>query len=126
MSQFTNIVVTVAAVDYTYNPYDRGTNGAFVYREVNGESTHAPRAIVSTSMDDTNSDKMTVQLNVPRTCEAETSCGPDILLGTDLVKTEMRFLASTSKADRVLQIDKQIALLEELRHHIEDREVIYS
>lgn len=126
MSQFTNIVVTVASVDYTYQPYDRGTNGAFVYREQAGESTHAPRAIVSTSMDDTSSDKMTVQLNVPRVLEAETSGAPDIILGTDLVKTEMRFLASTAQADRILQLNKQIELLEELRHHIEDREVIYS
>lgn len=122
--KFTNIAIDVDSVNFTFLPYDRGANGAFVYRQ-DGISVHAPRVVVSTITNDTASDKMTVQLNTPQTCPS-TDCGPDLMLGTDLVKTELRFLATTSKLDRVLQIDKQVALLQELRGIIEDRAVMYS
>lgn len=122
--KFSNIDLSVDSVTYTFQPYDRGANGAFVFRE-KGVSVHAPRAVVSTVTNDSASDKMTVQLNTPKSCPSD-DCGPDLMLGTDLVKTELRFLATTSKQDRALQIDKQIALLQELRNIIEDRAVMYS
>lgn len=123
--KFDNVEINVADVDYTFQPYDRGANGAFVYREA-GVSVHAARVVATTTVNDTASDRLSVQVNQPRTCASETACGPDVVLGTDLVKTEMRFLASTSKADRITQIDKQIALLQEFRGVIEDRAVIYG
>lgn len=122
---FGNIDVTVNSVDYSFLPYDRGANGAFVYR-MEGVSVHAPRVVVSTALNDLASDKQTVQLNVPRICPSDVSCGPDVILGTDLVKTELRFLATTSVGDRVLQIDQHIALLQELRELIEQRGTIYA
>lgn len=123
--KFSAITVNVADVDKTFLPYDRGANGAFVYRE-EGVSVHAARLVATTIVNDEASDRMTVQVNQPRVCPSDESCGPDKVLGTDLVKTEMRFLASTSKQDRINQIDTQIALLEELRANIEDRGVIYA
>lgn len=123
--KFDLINIQVASVDYNYVPYDRGANGAFVYRE-EGSTVHAARVVATTSVNDSGSDRLNVQVNQPRTCASETACGPDVLLGTDLVKTEMRFLASTSQAERALQIDKQIAVLQELRGVIEDRAVIYG
>lgn len=125
MSQFSKIDIEVGSVTYSYNPYDRGANGAFVYREA-GIAVHAPRVVVSTSTNDAGSDKLSVQLNTPRVCAPEESCGPETILGTDLVKTELRFLATTSSAERELAIDKHIALLQELRNLIQARDVLYS
>lgn len=122
--QFGNITLDVAGAQTTFLAYDRGANGAFVYRE-QGVSVHAPRVVVSTNTNDSASDKMNVQLNTPRVCPGQ-ECGPDVMLGTDLVKSELRFLATTSKSDRAAQIDRHIALLQELRGIIEDRSVIYS
>lgn len=124
--KFSQLEISVNSASYAYLPYDRGANGAFVYRE-SGKTVNAPRTVVSSTVNDTSSDRFSVQLNVPRVCaDPELPCGVDRVLGTDLVKTEMRFLASTSKTDRQLQIDQQIALLQELRSVIEDRDVIYS
>lgn len=123
--QFTQIDTEVGGVAFSYQPYDRGANGAFVYRQV-GSVLHAPRVVVSATTNDAGSDKMSVQLNTPQVCDAVDDCAPVMLLGTDLVKTELRFLAATSKTDRATIIDKHIALLQELRGVVEDREVIYS
>lgn len=124
--KFSRIDVDVNSVTYSYLPYDRGANGAFVYRE-EGKTVNAPRVVASASTNDSASDRMAVQINVPRTCEDPSQpCGIALQLGTDLVKTEMRFLASTSTADRQLQIDQHIALLQELRTVIENRETIYT
>lgn len=125
MTQFSLIEIEVDSSTYGFVPYDRGQNGAFVFRE-SGAGVHAPRLIVATAVNDNSSDKLNVQYNVPRTCASDVACDVDKVLGTDLVKTELRFLATTSKADRALQIDKQIALLQELRNLIEDRQVMYS
>lgn len=125
MSQFTKLEIEIESVSYTYSPYDRGANGAFVFRQ-DGVTVNAPRVVVSTATNDTSSDKYVVQINEPRTCPGENPCGPEQLLGTDLVKTEFRFLGTTSPDVRALQIDKHIALLQELRGMIEDREVMYS
>lgn len=83
MSQFTSFDVTVDSVTYTYNPYDRGANGAFVYREA-GAGVHLSRIILSADVNDNASDKMSIQLNTPRVCPSD-DCGPDVVLGTDLV-----------------------------------------
>lgn len=123
--KFTNISVETSGGTFDFAPYDRGANGAFVYREA-GASVHAPRLVVSTKADDNSSDKMTVQLNAPSVCPADDTCSVERLIGTDLVKTELRFLATTVKADRQAIIDKQIALLQELRSVIEERQVVYS
>lgn len=123
--KFSNLTITANAASYTYLPYDRGANGAFVYRQ-SGASVHAPRVIVSMTSNDASSDKSTVQLNTPRVCAVTAECDLPKLLGTDLVKTELRFLATTSAADRELVISQHIALLEELRTDIQTRAVIYS
>lgn len=122
---FSNLVITADAASYTYLPYDRGANGAFVYRE-QGVSVHAPRVVITTNTNDATSDKFAVQLNTPRVCAAVLDCAIDTVLGTDIVKTELRFLATTSSADRKKQISQHIALLEELRATIQNRQVIYS
>lgn len=123
--KFSRIDVDVNSVTYSFLPYDRGANGAFVWRG-EGVTVNAPRVIASATTNDSASDKMAVQLNVPRTCaDPSLPCGVEKQLGTDLVKTEMRFLASTSTAERQLHIDQHIALLQELRDVIEDRNVIY-
>lgn len=125
--QFTQIEVTANGTDYTFRPYDRGNAGAFVWRQNSESVVHAPRLIVTTKANDDASDKYVVQNNVPRTCSNTIEdCAVDKLLGTDLVKTEMRFLASTSKADRLEAIELHIALLQELRDVVTDRDVIYS
>lgn len=125
MSQFTKLEIQIESVDYTYSPYDRGANGAFVFRQ-DGVSVHAPRVVVSTATNDVSSDKYAIQLNEPRVCPSDLNCGPDVMLGTDLVKTEFRFLGTTDAVTRALQIDKHIALLQELRDMVESREVMYS
>lgn len=121
--QFTTIDLVVNSVNVSYLPLDRGANGAFVYRKA-GASIYAPRVVISTSVNDSANDKMTVQNNVPRTATSPDSVITQV--GTDLVKTELRFLATTSEVDRIEQIDTQIALLQELRGVIETRNVIYA
>lgn len=124
--QFSKLTITVGSAQQEFLPFDRGANGAFVYRN-NSVSVFAPRVVVSSTTNDAASDKLTVQLNTPRVAvAAEGCCDIDKQIGTDLVKTEMRFLASTSKTDRIATIDTHIALLEELRAVIQDRETIYS
>lgn len=122
--KFSNLEIAAQGVNYTYKPYDRGANGAFVFREA-GVSVHAPRVVVSTIANDTSSDRLTIQLNTP-VVQPSVNGLPESQIGTDLVKTEMRFLASTSKQDRIKCIDKQVALLQELRNIIEDRGVMYT
>lgn len=123
--KFSKLTVVVDANSIEYLPYDRGANGAFVFREA-GISLYAPRVVTSVTINDASSDKLAVQLNTPRVlAPAVGCCDPVTNLGTDLVKTELRFLATTSKSDRQGQIDRHIALLQELRSVIEDRETIY-
>lgn len=124
--QFSKLTIAVGQSTIDYLPFDKGANGAFVFRE-GGLSVYAPRVLVSTSINDAANDKMTVQLNTPRVkLPAAGCCDPVTQLGTDLAKTELRFLAATSKADRVTVIDRHIALLQELRATIENREVVYG
>lgn len=124
--QFTQIEVNASGTDYVFKPYDRGAAGAFVWKQ-NAESVvHAPRLIVSMKADDNSSDKSTVQQNIPRTCPSVDACAVDVLVGTDMVKTELRFLATTTSDQRKTSIDLHIALLQELRDTIADRDVIYS
>lgn len=122
---FSNIEVTVGGSPVTFQPYDRGANGAFVYRQ-SGPTVHAPRLVLSALVNDSASDKLVVQLNEPRTRPSDVERAIDQVLGTDLVKTELRFLATTSMTDRQTQIDKHIALLQELRDLIETRSVVYN
>lgn len=124
MSLFTNKSVTVDSVAKVYQPYDRGASGSFVFR-LEGPSVHAPRFVYSSKTDDATNDKFSVLSNEQRTCPS-TTCDVDIILGTDLVKTDLRFLAGTSKANRATMIDTHIALLQELRLDFEDRKVMYS
>lgn len=124
--QFTQIELTVNDVDHTFDPYDRGANGAFVYREVGG-TLHQPRLVVSTKTDDAGSDRYSVQLNAPRIqSAAEGCCEADSVLGTDLVKTELRFLATTNSQARLDQIDLHIAALQEFRTAISNREKLWT
>lgn len=124
--QFTPINLVVAGVTHTFKPYDRGTNGAFVYRK-EGVTLQAPRLVLNGETNDNASDKYLVQNNAPRVAPKEEGCcGVETALGTDLVKTELRFLATTSEADRKLSIDLHIAALQEIRETIADREKIYS
>lgn len=123
---FSELNITVGAANTKYLPFDKGSNGAFVWRAA-GASVFAPRVLASASTNDAASDKLTVQLNTPVVKPAaQNASGVDQQIGTDLVKTELRFLATTSKTDRIGQIDRHIALLNKLRGVVEDREVIYS
>lgn len=123
---FSELNLVVDSVPHAFTPYDRGTNGAFVYRE-KGVQLHATRLVITTTTDDTKSDKYLVQLNQPRVIDAIVG-GSELkqALGTDLVKTELRFLATTSEADRKAQIDLQIAALQAFRETVADRERLYS
>jgi hypothetical protein len=124
--QFQPVILAVSGADITFNPYDRGANGAFVYRQA-GVTLQAPRLVISTVTDDNASDKYLVQVNAPRVKPAEEGCcSVDSLLGTDLVKTELRFLATTSQSDREKSIDTAIAALQEFRETISKREKLYS
>lgn len=124
--QFSQVILVVDGANVTFVPYDRGTNGSFVYRK-EGVTLQAPRLVVSTQVDDNTSDKYLVQINAPRVEPAkEGCCTTDSVLGTDLVKTELRFLATTSEADRKAQIDLHIAALQEFRDTFEKREKLYS
>lgn len=122
--QFSNLTITAGSVTQTFSPYDRGANGAYVWRK-DGITVHSPRIVASATVNDTLNDKYSIQLNLPRVSCAD-ECGNVTSLGTDLIKTEMRFLASTSSADRTADIDAHIALLEELKQMPVDRETIYS
>lgn len=124
--EFSPLNLTVNGVAVTFNPYDRGASGAFVYRKA-GVTLQAPRLVVSTVVDDNASDKYAVANNTPSVLPAAVGSGlPDKILGTDLVKTELRFLATTSEASRVSQIDTHVAALQELRATFEKRAKIYS
>lgn len=123
--QFSQIEVTASGANHVYQPYDRGAAGAFVWRQ-QGMQVHAPRLLVTSKTDDSTNDKLTVQNNIPRVCPSDNNCETDALKGTDLVKSELRFLATTSTADRQKAIDLHIALLQELRNVIENRETIYA
>lgn len=124
--QFTQITLSVNDTPVIFTPYDRGASGSFVYRK-SGETLQAPRLIVSTQVDDNASDKYAVQVNTPRVqSDGDSDVTNDVILGTDLVKTELRFLATTSTALRKHQIDEHIAALQEFRSTIENREKLYS
>lgn len=122
--KFSNLTLTVDETPVSYSPYDRGKNGAFVWRK-DGVTIHSPRIVASATVNDASNDKYSFQLNLPRVSCAD-ECGVEQLLGSDLAKTELRFLASTSAADRINGIDNHIALLEELKQSVADRETIYS
>lgn len=124
--KFSKLELTVNSAPISFLPYDRGTKGAFVWRQ-EGASVYAPRIMVSTMINDTTSDKFTFQQNAPRVCETvEPGCAPIQNLGTDIAKTEFRFLASTSVSDRKALIETQIALLTEMLSTMVNREVIYA
>ena len=124
--QFTQLTLVVDGVNVTFSPYDRGTDGAFVYRK-DGVALQSPRLVIKTSVDDNTSDKYQVQNNTPRVLVPEEGCcTAESLLGTDLVKTELRFLATTSGSDRIASIDLHIAALQQFRETFEKREKLYS
>lgn len=125
MSKFTQLTLTVDGETVNFLPYDRGTAGAFVFRQ-GGLGVHAPRLVFKSNVDDMSSDRYTIQLNQPKVCDQVDECDMPNVLGTDLVKLELRFLATTSSADRNLAIDTLVAALEELRGDVENREVMYS
>lgn len=125
---FTPVTLTVTAGDVVFSPYDRGARGAFVYRESN-VLLNARRLVVSSETNDNASDRYTVQLNVPRVQPLVEGCCPtasNSLMGTDLVKTDVRFLANTSSVDRIAAIDLQIAALQEYKTMISVREKLYA
>lgn len=122
--KFSNLTIVSDGSDKSFVPYDRGANGAFVYRK-SGQTVHAPRLVVSTKADDSASDRYSVALSEPRLCESIGDCTTAEIKGVDLVKTDLRFLADTSIEARKLQLDDHIALLQELRDTIANREVIY-
>lgn len=114
-----------AATD-VFQPYDRGASGAFVYRLQDPDISPA-RIVVSSSVNDNASDKYTVQVNEPRVCEPVGDCvATRQILGTDLVKIELRFLATTTAQDRYTQIARAKAALDEFEATIAQREVIYT
>lgn len=123
--QFTEITITVNSNEVKYLPYDITSNRKFVWRG-NTADIYPERPLVSSVINDDSTDRYVVQLSVPRVCDEQISCKPPVNQGTDLVKTELRFLATTSSADRTLQIDKQIALLEYFKSTIASRDVLYS
>lgn len=124
--KFQPLSLVVDGVTTVFSPYDRGVNGAFVYRQ-DAVLLNAPRVVVSTTTNDAASDKYVVQLNTPRVLPAaDGCCDPAVSLGTDVVKTELRFLATTTTADRNKQIDLQIAALKELQNTVSQREHVYA
>lgn len=124
--QFSSVTLTVDGASVVFNPYDRGASGSFVYRMA-GVTLQAPRLVVSTNTDDNTSDKYLLQNNVPYVRPAEEGCCTvNEILGTDVVKTELRFLATTTEADRTKHIDTHIAVLQEFRETFEKREKLYS
>lgn len=124
--KFDELNLTVNAASVVFQPFDRGTNGAFVYRQA-GISLHSPRLVVSTLTNDASSDKYALQQNTPRVqVVAEGCCDVPSILGTDLVKTELRFLAITGSQARLDMIDTQIALLQSFRMAISLREKVYA
>lgn len=125
--KFNDLTIVVGATTTVFNPYDRGTNGAFVWRKA-GSSLHSPRVVASAMTNDAASDKYLVQLNQPRLCVVEPAgCLPvESVKGTDIVKAEFRFTADTPVADRLLQIDQLTKLIAEFRNAIGNREKIYS
>lgn len=125
MSKFSSLEVMVDGTPVTYLPYDRGQNNAFVFRK-EGSAVFSRRLLVTTNVDDNSSDRYKLQVNNPVVCATDDECFQDKLLGTDLVKLEMRFLASTSKQDRAELLDTLIGALDELRGTFEDRDVMYS
>lgn len=121
---FTPVEITVNATPVVFSPYDRGAKGAFVYRE-NGVDVMRPRVVVNTVTDDKSSDRYSVQHNKPVMVSGEAGM-PDVQLGTDLIKTDFRFLATSSSEDRLSQIDTHIALLEEFKLMMGNREKVYA
>lgn len=124
--RFTNIEINAGGNTVTYLPYDRGQNGAFVWKQSGANPVYSPRLIVSSVNNDAASDKMTIQSNTPSVRECDSECPVETLIGTDIVKTELRFLATTKSADRIEAINKHIAVLQELRVVIEQRDTLYS
>lgn len=122
--QFNPVTLVVNSANVVFTPYDKGLNGAFVYRK-DGVSLQAPRLIVQTQVNDDSSDKSVLQINTPRVKTGGVG-EPDTVLGSDMVKSELRFLATTIEADRVTAIDTHIAALTEFRDTFEKREKIYS
>lgn len=125
--KFNDLTIVVDSVTTVFQPYDRGANGAFVWRET-GSTLHAPRVIASATTNDAASDKYLVQLNQPRLCTVEPAgCEPvTTVKATDIVKAEFRFTAETSSADRSKQLDELVKLIQEFRTAISLREKIYA
>lgn len=130
--KFSNLELTYkptgTAQDVTdvYQPYDRGASGAFVYR-LQDTNISPARIVANSSVNDNASDKYTVQINEPRVCAPEGDCvATRQILGTDLVKIELRFLATTTPQERYTQIARAKAALDEFEATIAQREVIYT
>lgn len=123
---FSPLTLQVDAATAVFNPYDRGTNGAFVYRKA-GVVLNAPRVVVSTTTNDAASDKYLFQVSHPRVAPVEPGCcDVPVVLGTDFIKCDVRALANTDAASRAEMIDTMVGLLLEMKTAFQNREKVYS
>lgn len=125
---FAPISLTLSSGTVTFNPYDRGAKGAFVYRE-SAKQLHAQRLVVSTETRDDANDRYVVQLNTPMVMTVAEGCCPvpgNPLRGTDVVKAELKFGADTTEAERKAQIDLLIASVLEFKTTMAQRGKIYA
>lgn len=125
---FAPINLTVQSVPVVFSPFDKGANGAFVYR-MDGQLLNAQRLVIKAVTNDTASDRYSIQTSVPRVSTPVEGCCPteyNALLGTDLVSVDMRFLATTSDTEKEKQIHTAIEALKSLIPTIKIRGKIYS
>lgn len=124
---FSPLSLPVGSNTLVFSPYDRGAKGAFVWRE-SGTYVHAQRIVATTVTNDSAADRYSLQVAAPRVKAVEAGCCPtgDDLLGTDLVSVDLRFRATTEPADRLLQIETAIALLNSMKSMVSTRDKIYS
>lgn len=125
---FAPLVLTIASGNLTFNPYDRGAKGAFVYRE-SSKQLHAQRLVVSTETRDDASDRYVVQANTPMVQTVAEGCCPvpgNPLRGTDVVKAEFKFGSDSTLAERELQIDLLVASVLAFKSTMSQRGKIYA
>lgn len=124
--KFDVLTAVVGASTFVFTPYERGATGAFVYRQ-EGVPLFAPRLVATAATNDDASDNYQVQVNTPLIIDPDVGSNlPVSSPGSDLVKTQLRFLATTGSEARKLQIDKHIAILLQYRNAIANREKLYA
>jgi len=123
--QFSKVELSVNGATISFLPFDR--NGQkFVYRK-EGVTLQAPQLGVTTKLSDATGDSYEVVSTTPRVkAAAEGCCDGDTLLGSDLLSTKLRFLATSSEADRKAVIDQHIAELQYFRDTFATRGQLYS